>query len=210
MRDILVCVAGCHGNMGRRYMAILKYLDIPHWGYDIEDYEYTSDDLAVSTHMIIATPTATHYDQIMMLHPFLKDKGRILCEKPISKNGKELEQVFNLKNLYMVNNYAYILPEQVDGLVYNYFKTGGDGLSYDCIQLFKFIDSPEKIVLLKNSPVWTLNYILNSKRHEISSSAIDGSYINMILDFLGDGKKLWDMQTALELENKIKNFILFQ
>jgi len=167
----MIHVVGYKGNMGQRYCSILEYLNVKYIGTDVEDDAYPCNPKG----RIIATPTDTHYS---ILKEFREYKGPILCEKPITKNKEELEEIksWNL-NLSIVNQYVYLYRGCSDSYGptnYNYFKSGTDGLIWDCISI---ISLSNRRVLLKNeSPVWSCE--ING--YEINIEEMDCAYIKMI------------------------------
>jgi len=78
--------------MGRRYGAILKYLGHEVVGIDIGNKIPKNLDLA-----IVATPTDTHFEICKALS---KKHYTYLCEKPISKNPKEIETLIRMEERY--------------------------------------------------------------------------------------------------------------
>lgn len=188
-----VMVIGHLGNMGQRYVSILKHARIPWCGLDVS--EHTPVDEA-PTHVIIATPTTTHIGLIKStakLYPNVP----ILCEKPISTDLEDLQELPS--NLYMVNNYQYMpIDHTAKSLtLYDYYKSGDDGLEWDCIQLIGLANS--KIELAKNSPIWTV--ILNGQ--VLDAKWVDHSYIGMIRDFTGDMQYCWGVDKIKEVHEKV-------
>jgi hypothetical protein len=200
-RNSRVLVIGGLGNMGRRYRSILDYLEVSNWFYDGPPPEEFISKLEETTHVIIATPTYTHVSIIRMIKK-LTDGIPILCEKPITKDTKEFNR-FNLDNVYMVNNYEYMKrPRSCGGKTsYNYYQSGGDGLSWDCIQLFKFDSNP---VLSNESPIWKAK--INGRT--LSKDEVDHSYISMIKDFLNTRHECWDSKTFVELHTRVREHAL--
>jgi hypothetical protein len=195
-----VCIIGNKGNMGRRYAACLDYLNIDHWGYDGAPPESFVSKLDDTTHVIIATPTETHVSIFKMIQ-VLSDKLPILCEKPITKDLKELESI-NLDNLYMVNNYQYIansIEYRNETVSYDYYHSGNDGIAWDCIQLFAFGND---IKLSNKSPKWQCS--INGT--PLSKDLIDQSYIDMLKDFTGPMKHVWDKNTIIDLHLKVAKY----
>ena len=192
---------GSSGNMGRRYMAILKLLGIRHDGYDLGG---DLDTGAQYSHIVIATPTTTH---IQVIKDCLEvwPKAFILCEKPVSKDIFEilsLKRSYNVSKLFMVNNYAYMLsmnPIRVgtDETRYNYFKTGGDGLFWDCIQLIYMAKG--SIELKAEAPHWKVH--LNGL--ELTSNMVDFSYIDMIADFTGARQHCWGFDDIIKAHEAV-------
>ena len=196
-----VLVVGSLGSMGKRYCAILKYLDIDYVGIDLEE-----DTKEAFTHAIICTPTDTHIKWVWHCVEVYQIKN-ILCEKPISKNPEEIKKLAKLKdcgaNIRMVCNWKYCLPKDVD-IAYSNYNTGKDGTDWDCIQLIYLA----KILTIDNTlPYFECRYKKDGLWNNILSlSDIEQSYLTMIQNWLElDGKKndLWGMQNALEATESV-------
>jgi hypothetical protein len=182
----LVYIVGNKGNMGRRYGAILDYLGVPHTGHDRakEGRTVFRSDYKKATHFIIATPTDRHIDDIKFLLKLQLNKP-ILCEKPLSLDlGSILDLERFIKEdaalVSMVNQYKYMADEACVGVTcYDYFKTGNDGLAWDCINIIGLAKT--KPLYIKNeSPIWRAS--INGKK--LSLSMVDEAYVAMIKDFL--------------------------
>ena len=170
-----VAVIGGAGNMGQRYCRILDHLLVEHIIVDIDTY--APDSLfSTITHIIIATPTASHVNDIQKYATF---GVPILCEKPICKNALQLQGILDLKcDLRMINQYE-LYPVSGEGKTYyNYFKTGSDSLLWDCINI---IGLAKGDVEIKNdSPIW--DCWINGVRLHLC--AMDMMYIRNIEDWL--------------------------
>jgi hypothetical protein len=147
-----VAVIGGKGNMGRRYALILeKYCDCEAVIFDIGVNNKIDD----CDGYIIATPTAAHYAYILGLSEYKKP---ILCEKPIVKSKEQLQRILEIEDLdlSMINQYGFIpmrnyFSENTD-TEYNYFKTGNDGLLWDCINIIGLSKSSYNIK--NDSLIW--------------------------------------------------------
>jgi hypothetical protein len=171
--------------MGRRYAKIVEHLGHK-WegvdqasGYcDVRTLAFTADAI------IIASPTACHVDHIRAFKDYSLP---LLCEKPVTKDLDALEELLaDLKKagtrLKVVNQYAELpFPKDGTGLTsYDYFKTGGDGLYWDCISLVTLANGP---VELKNeSPVWRAQ--INGQ--PLNLADMDDAYVRMIARWLRD------------------------
>lgn len=170
-------ILGAQGNMGKRYCAILKYLGvdfIPNEGEGLPAK-------GAFDGVLIATPTFMHCSHIRKVW----DYGvPILCEKPL---GTDLAEVLDLcrdaekdgVDLRMLNQYAQLVPEGAHGDTrYDYWRTGGDGLAWDCISIVALAKGP---VLLQNvSPVWTCT--ING--HQLSLADMDRAYVKTMQGWL--------------------------
>ena len=187
-----VAVYGFIGGMGRRYTTILQHLGHDWSGVDLGIGDARNAALEADA-VIIATPTATHVDMLRRL----KDCGKpILCEKPFSKDLGELRALIaELKaagtRVQMVNQYDCLaFPRDARGLtVYDYFKSGGDGLEWDCISIVRHANG--EIRLHNQSPIW--NCWINGK--QLSLADMDGAYVEMVDRWLRDPQddlaKIW-------------------
>jgi hypothetical protein len=174
--SVKIALIGSKGNMGKRYETILKYRGHEVVGFDLGD-TINLDDSYHS--IIIATPTDTHYMQIMELSKFGLP---ILCEKPIVKSLLILERLLNSgAKIRMVNQYQYLVDnDPLGSSYYDYFKSGGDGLAWDCINIIGLAhDVP---FLANNSPIWKCS--INGK--ELSISQMDQAYIDMLDDWVSN------------------------
>jgi hypothetical protein len=170
-----ILVIGSQGNMGKRYMLILKHLGHSPFGFDLKkDTPTPIDEIEKYGErfdgIIIATPTSHHLNVINL---YKRSGLPILCEKPFTNNYKRhcemLHEVIEDKDLKirMVNQYEYYENKRLDHLKiikeheihelpkitkYNYFKTGQDGLLYDCINILGL--AKHKFDIQNNSPIW--------------------------------------------------------
>ena len=175
-------IIGADGSMGKRYQTILRYLDQAHVCADKNHSKDQIMDMAMaSDSIILTTPTDTHVDYLFELVPLKKP---ILCEKPISKNMKDLDSVlafikcrndkFSMMNQYKLIDCAWSEGESY----YNYFRHGSDGLLWDCIQIVGLARG--KVTLGQSSPMWQC--MLNGRKLE--SSWMDWAYVQYVDDFL--------------------------
>jgi len=210
-----VLILGSEGSMGTRYKAILKYLGVNYSCYDsaLENTYYK--ELPVYnhySHIIIATPTSTHYGYINSIGA--NYKGAVLCEKPIVI-GSKID--FPVQDLSMVFQYAYLafknpieelnadnMDFHLDDVysIYNYFRSGKDGLIWDCLQIIALHKGSIDNLMLKNSsPEW--NCILNNKR--LSLSNMDNAYVLAIKDWLTGNR--FDLSVIKKAHQKVEQYI---
>jgi len=198
-----VLVVGSHGNMGSRYVSILKYLgheclhfDHP-WDASLGQVIESSEPDAI----IVATPTQQHTMNLTEIAQ--ATSCPVLCEKPIAtRNIDDLD----MDNLYMVNQYQYLRVVQNPGTItgettYNNFSSGKDGRAWDCIQLIHLAKGV--IDIDGTSPHWKLT--LNG--HGVGKYEIDDIYVKMIHDFLGPKSYCWDLDTAKKAHRKVEAYI---
>ena len=181
--------------MGRRYAAILEHLGHEWGGEDLGPQGKGS--FGDSDAIIIATPTSTHADLIRKVMWLGKP---ILCEKPICKDMGELRNLMSdcVKagaRLQVVSQYDYLVRQGDQGPTqYDYFKTGPDGLPWDCIQI---VDHARDTPTLKNkSPVW--HCVINGK--VLNLADMDGAYVRMIDEWLARPRN--DISRILESHAK--------
>lgn len=176
---------GSEGSIGSRYKAILDYLKLDYDCYDpmLGKGIFSINEYRLCTHVIIASPTDTHLyylDYLNVVAPEVK----VLCEKPISKDIGELESFFKVckLDLVMVNNYSFMINFFNDKKItkYNFFKTGNDGLAWDCIQLIRIANAG--IELRNDSPIWQCT--INGEK--VDNKYIDTSYIHMLKNWMSD------------------------
>jgi hypothetical protein len=174
-----IAVIGGLGNMGRRYALILKHL-----GHEPIVIDFGSQgtnhpgDIKKADGIIIATPTKNHVSQILEYSEYKKP---ILCEKPFSKVFAEVEKAVNVDcPLRMINQYEhYMLNWAAAGKTwYNYFKTGDDGLLWDCISIIGLARG--EIAIKNDSVIW--DCWINGKMLDIRW--MDNAYIWMIQDWI--------------------------
>lgn len=191
----MILIVGGNGSIGRRYQTILKYLEIPfkvcEIGDQISDFKFDK--------AIIASPTNMHIEHIGILSRF---GVPILCEKPVSKDPAWADYFSGSNNIFVVNNYAYLLNNEkfkgpLSTIFYDFYNTGKDGMVWDCCQLVHLASTySARIFLNKTSPIWTLN--LNG--WDVEYKYIEWSYIEMIQDFVRDRHiNLWSIARGFEM-----------
>lgn len=178
-----IMVIGNHGNMGRRYSAILRHLGVSVIGHDVQHEAesgavmYFDIKVRQSSGIIIATPTRTHLSVLMRVLPHKKP---VLCEKPFAVGpALEVERVVNeyLANhvpLAMVNQYEFLAGRDVGPTSYDYWNHGQDGLVWDAINIIEMARGT--IELKEESPIWTCR--INGDR--IDPGQMDSAYVAMI------------------------------
>lgn len=199
-----IFISGINGNMGQRYMYVLRALGHTVYGLD-KEFSFTEQAHLVQKSdnkidgIIIATPTPTHLDALMAFMD-MEDIKPILCEKPISTNPITLP-LFD--NISMVNQYKYLLSEKAmdsDKMsYYNYFKTGKDSLAWDCINIIGLANGP--IAINNGSYKW--NCIINGER--IDFRRMDYSYYLMVKDWIKN--PVADIDYIEYAHNKVLDFL---
>jgi len=191
-----VLVIGSKGSMGRRYMAILKYLEVDHVGVDVGDKR--PEDY---THAIVATPTAFH-----MLHckELIREGTPFLCEKPLCKDIDDCRTLslnaFKGAKGYVVGNYntlVHYLGMKKPRISYNYYNHGKDDWWWDMCQLI-YLDPEAELRF--DSPVFHLT--LNNMG--ITYWMLEKSYIQMVEDFLNNkSDRLWSLDDGVEMTRAV-------
>lgn len=181
-----VLVVGYKGNMGRRYTTILNHLGVEWSGVDYSNRQ--GDEKGIDG-IIVATPTRSH-ERVLTGLIGVYD-APVLCEKPMGRCGvfgppkiDKLQDFIETSglNIRMVNQYQYMPgADEADATgktYYNYFKTGQDGLAWDCINI---IGMAKGEVQLKNdSPIW--DCWINGK--DLNIADMDFAYIEMVKDWI--------------------------
>jgi hypothetical protein len=167
---------GSKGNMGKRYSVIMDYIGIKYKSFDIDNIHTLPNCVDDIESFIVATPTETHYQILMDIKKY---NLPILCEKAITKDSNELSTLLMMDaKLAMVNQYEFLVHDyplnRFAESHYNYFKSGSDGLVWDCINIIGLAINPP--LLANNSPVWEC--MINGKILNIAD--MDFAYISMI------------------------------
>lgn len=184
-----IAVIGANGNMGKRYRVILRYLGAEVVPIDIGT---SQEDLGNCDGFLIATPTDTH---IKLIDYYALYGKPILCEKPLSFDVEAIKDVCRSRKLKlrMINQYQYFeerrkaklkdikvlrIDDGAPKTSYNYYKSGGDGLLWDCINIIGLAEGT--VDLSNESPIWecTLNGV------PLDLSDMDLAYIWNLRDWM--------------------------
>jgi hypothetical protein len=205
---VSILLVGAEGNMGRRYQAILKFLGKDFVAVDKQhNRHFVKDQAARADGIIIATPTDTH---LTLLAEFNEFKKPIMCEKPFTKDMRDMDLIVDMFTesrtpLNMIYQYQELgNPYSQGSTVYDYFKHGGDGLAWDCIQIVGLAKGA--LELSESSPLWTCS--LNGWQVELSD--MDAAYITHIEKWMAaPGQDLSEIreihQKTDELHRSMKN-----
>lgn len=164
--------------MGQRYQAIFKYL--AHSICTVDKNHTESEILTLASHasrIILCTPTDTHFNFLEKLIPLEKP---ILCEKPITKKLTELEKILLLVDKYrtdfsMTFQYSELVDiNRIGKSHYNYFRSGADGLFWDCLQIIALAKGD--IEISNDSPIWRC--MINGQL--LSISEMDSAYVSFV------------------------------
>ena len=174
-----IAVIGGDGNMGRRYMCILKFLGVDCYSVDLKNDNAIQGD---TDGFIVATPTETHYDILWNLREYDKP---VLCEKPITKYSAELNEIlsWNDLNLRMINQYEYYMKGKYSpygNTYYNFYHSGLDGKYWDHINIIGLAHSLDNVKIKNDSPLWEcwINGI------KLSKELMDEAYVWNLEDWL--------------------------
>lgn len=188
-----ILVVGYKGNMGSRYTAILDYLGVDWVGVDFK--ESTGAGYAEKVDGVIdAGPTALRMTRLRTLVSRFPG-APILAEKPFTTHGLAWKVIgdHGLLNtpVQMVNQYVFmggyrLPPGHSDHTYYNYFKHGGDGLAFDCINILGLAKG--SVDLLGTSPIWKCE--INGRT--LSIQDMDRAYIAMVERWLKKPVSNWD------------------
>jgi hypothetical protein len=172
-----IYISGVKGNMGRRYKLICKRLGLKLFGSDCTSF---TEQASFCLHegidgIIVATPTYTHVDALNIFS-HITPNIPVLVEKPIQL-GEIL--VPPEHNVTMVNQYKYLVGNNnsVGITYYNYFKTGGDGLLWDCINIIGMAKS--EVTIKNSSLLW--GCVINGKKLRLQD--MDKAYVEMVKDW---------------------------
>lgn len=192
-------IIGANGSMGKRYQAILKHLDEPAWCVDKDHDANTIFERAMKAdRIIICTPTETHFSFLKKLLVLGKP---ILCEKPITKHLPELMEIFKLSKKHstpftMMLQYSELVNPSTSGAsYYDYFRTGNDGLIWDCLQIIGL--SKDDVDIKNESPVWMCR--INGQSLKLSD--MDHAYLNFVRKWI-DGKINQDFEELFKMHEK--------
>ena len=160
------------GNMGRRYSSILTFYRIDHDLFDVDTWK----NAIGYDYYIIASSTEAHEANIEHFLPMNKP---ILCEKPIVKDIKLVEEYFEYPTFQMVDQYRHLVSDDWIGpTAYDYFKSGSDTIAWDCINIIGHAN--KKPTISNVSPVWRCQ--INGLHLNIGD--MDRAYMKEINSFL--------------------------
>lgn len=199
----MIAIIGSNGSMGKRYQAIMNFLGKPHLCFDKEDSIDTIRKVAAEAEgFIIATPTPTHAEFLRQLLP---TRRKILCEKPVTK---DLGELIDLDGFCSRHGFDFQMTMQYQELMkldslgpsyYDYFRTGNDGLVWDCLQIIGLSD--EIPVLENKSPIWSC--MING--HRLNLGDMDLAYVECVRKWMG-GRLLQTRKTVIDMHRKTDEF----
>lgn len=202
----MIALVGSEGSMGKRYQAILRHLKEDFIALDKASMpeEEIISRASECDRILICTPTDTH---VRYLRALLPTRKPILCEKPVTKNLEELEELHaecarNGWQYQMVMQYLEleISREPNRWSFYNYFRHGNDGLVWDCMQIVALAQGD--IALGETSPYW--DCVINGRKLNIAD--MDGAYVRHIHRWLSPGAAVNCMDDILAVHRKVSNY----
>lgn len=189
-------------------MAILKNMNVKCFGVD---KEFTKRDIIRASanfdRFILCTPTNTHAVLLRDLIPLRKP---ILCEKPVTKDLEELQEILDLAQKHqtpftVVMQYQELLNNNTYGQsYYDYFRTGNDGLIWDCFQIIALSKLTPSINNL--SPIWKCS--INGQT--LSIADMDSAYVGFVSKWLRDSinqdpNYIYDIHERVSIEHERHN-----
>lgn len=192
--------------MGKRYQAILKFLEQKFVCFDLEHDRLEVLKYCVGVNgVILCTPTDTHAQWLNDLITIRCKK--ILCEKPIVKDPYELFEIYERAKEYeidikMMMQYIYPNLKGVGGAsgegesYYDYFRHGSDGIFWDCLQIIGLARGEVK--LYESSPIWRC--VINGAPLKIGQ--MDRAYIWFVGQWLRDLLKQ-EPKDIIEMHQKV-------
>lgn len=173
-----ILIIGSEGSMGKRYQAILRYLNR---SFVCADKQMSGGEMLIAAQrsegIIIATPTDTHGELIKCLAPLSKP---ILCEKPIDKDPDQFHEIMEALKAFdtpfrMMMQYEMLIStDSIGHSHYDYFRHGNDGLYWDCMQIIALARG--SISIRESSPVWSCK--INGK--PLNLAHMDAAYIGYV------------------------------
>lgn len=183
--------------MGKRYQCILKNLD--------EEFECLDPSIGEAPchpskydRFIIASPTDTHIQWVRGLDIYKKP---ILCEKPLSKDLGEVEEILECQSpLTMMMQYTWLCNSAAKGeSYYNYFQHGKDGLVWDCFQIIALAQGD--VAIGEDAPIWRC--MINGR--PVLRSHMDWAYVEYVRAWI-KGAPGHSRETLLAWHKKVKKF----
>ncbi len=190
----MILLIGCKGSMGKRYEAILNFLNIDFIGIDkgdkIPNKKFTG--------CIIATPTNTHFKTLKRVSKKIK---KVMIEKPWAKTMNEVMDIVDhckAQNvqLSMMRQYDYLIDKNSVGRsYYDYFRHGSDGIFWDCMQIIG--NAKGDVILKESSPIW----LCSINGHLLNIQDMDKAYVCAVNDWI-KGKKQC-VTTNIKMHKKV-------
>lgn len=181
-----VAIYGAKGSIGKRWVAIFKYLNCNVVEIDCDSSTIAKKVAHVCDYAVIATPTNTHIS--MLKHCLKYDYNRILCEKPLSQldRTKDFKILKDNPKIVVVNNWQYVFDDEElkigkHNIEYNYFNCGKEDVYCNCFQPLAFA---QDIMISNNLPVFSC--LIDNKT--VTQAMFDESYIILAKKFISNKK----------------------
>ena len=172
----MIILIGAKGSMGRRYQAILRHLGQEFSAFDVGEDAQAIEGARRSRGVILAPPTQTHAAYCRALADC---DAPILCEKPISTDLNEVREALERPAPFrMMAQYALLDPKEDGPTMYDYYRPGGDGLIWDCIQLVGLARG--SLSLAQTSPIWRC--ALNGRALRLEE--VEEAYVLSVRDWI--------------------------
>lgn len=192
----MIALIGGDGSIGRRYQAVLNFLQQP---YRVIEKGDAKEGLDGCQKALICTPTEEHMNWAWEC---CYRKIPFLCEKPF---GKSTTSARTLKERgaegYVVNNWAFVARnfdnQLPTSLSYNFYNTGKDGLIWDVSQLILLADQAGCVLEVRtDSYCWEVEW----SGARVPYAFIEQSYLHMLRAFLqGETQSLWNLEKAYRM-----------
>jgi hypothetical protein len=195
----MTLIIGSEGSMGKRYQAILKHLHEPFEKYDPKLHGSKFPDDREFKRFIIASPTDTHAMWVKKLDVY---KRPILCEKPLSKDLEEVEDILQCESpITMMMQYYMLADKQSYGpSFYNFYHHGPDGMVWDCFQIIALAKG--EVELHETSPIWKC--MINGRN--IQRGHMDGAYVEFVREWIRGGLPALGRIQLMLWHRKVKEF----
>lgn len=193
--------------MGRRYGACLNDLKQDFKIIDIEtDPKERESILDHCNKAIICSSTRSHLELVNEM----QQRGiTYLCEKPFVKY---YPTEFDPGRGYIVNNWSFVIDPWANGIFYNFYNTGKDGLLWDVCQLITLsCNLKASLEIQCSSPIWDVRFSERQAPYgrQIHYREIEMSYVQMLKAFIEDDvENLWTMETALDQIKQVQHISL--
>lgn len=198
-----VLLVGSSGAIGRRYKAILNYLNVDVLECDPESG--TGDNIFNKTDgVLVASPTTTHRS---ILEYVLKHDVPVLCEKPLCASLEECYHAIHLPNakrrLYMVDNWVHMLGGFRKNYVIKYrnWYMGKESFAFNMAQPI-YLTSLGKLQVNKNYPMFEAH--VDDKIY--TAYEIEKSYVEMIEKWISTGKSHFGVTEAVEMQSCLDEY----
>jgi hypothetical protein len=178
-----ILVIGSKGSTGSRYCKILRSRGVEVVERDLEE---CGSEMPICNKAIICTPTWSHNFYAMALQNI---NVEYLCEKPPTDSLENLPYMAGK----MVCNWAFVFPDRIlqpgkHRVVYNHINTGKEGYWLDTTQLQILSDGTGEIKDRREDFHCFIDRLI------VTKEMIEASYERMIITWLNDPEKIWNIR----------------